>query len=63
MTIELQLIKIIIQDDLQENYTGMLPVPHPYFIAQKFQKRRMPKKRKTVAHLIDALINDIDRME
>jgi len=63
MTMEIQLISIIIQDgDLQENYTGMFPISHPYLPAQKPVKIRRPrKKRKTVAHLIDNLLDSLEQ--
>ena len=62
MTMEIQLISIIVEDgDIQENYIGMFPVSQPYLPVQKSPKRRGSRKKKqTVAHLIDALIENID---
>jgi len=64
MTIELKLISIIIQDDMQENYTGMFPISQSYLPVQKQIKIRRPRKKKeTVANVIDNLLHNIDSME
>ena len=61
MTMEIQLISIIVQDvDGLENFTGMFPVSQSYLPTAKTQKRRRPrKKKKTVANLIDAVIDSL----
>ena len=65
MIMEIQLISIIVQDgDIQENFTGMFPVSQSYLPAQKPKKRKKPRKeRQTVAHLIDALLDNIDSLK
>ena len=65
MVIELQFNSVIIQpDDMQENYPHMFSALKPYLPVQKSPKRRRPrKKRQTVAHLIDALVENIDSLE
>ena len=61
MVIELQFRSVIIQPADMQNYPGMFSAFQPYLLAQKTPKRRRPrKKRETVAHLIDALIDSID---
>ncbi len=63
MVIEFQFNSIIVQPaDMQENYPLMFSALQPYLPVQKSPKRRRArKKRETVAHLIDALIENIDR--
>ncbi len=62
MLIELQFNSVIVQPaDMEENYPLMWSALQPYLPVQKPPKRRRPRKKKeTVAHLIDALIEDID---
>ncbi len=63
MVIELQFNSVLVQlADAQENYPLMFSALQPYLPVQKPPKRRRPRrKRETVAHLIDALIENIDR--
>ncbi len=63
MVIELQFNSVVVQAaDMQENYPLMFSALQPYLPVQKPPKRRRPRrKRETVADLIDALIEDIDR--
>ena len=63
MVIELQFRSIIVQPaDMQENYPLMFSALQPYLPVQKPIKRRRPRrKRETVADLIDALIENIER--
>ena len=62
MTIEFQFNSVTIQSaDMQENCPYMFSVCQPYLPAPKPVRRRRPKKKKeTVAHLIDAVIENID---
>ena len=61
MTIELQFKSIIVPLAEMHNYPGMVSGIQQYLPAQKSPKRRRPRKKKeTVAHLIDALIDTID---
>ena len=64
MTIELQFRSITVPlADMQENYPLVFSALQPYLPVQKPIKRRRPRrKRETVAHLIDALIEDIERV-
>ncbi len=63
MKIELRFNSVTIQPaDIQENYPHIFSALQPYLPIQKPPKRRrVRKKRETVADLIDALIEDIDR--
>ncbi len=63
MVIELQFNSVTIQaGEMQENYPLIFSALQPYLPVQKPPKRRrVRKKRETVADLIDALIEDIDR--
>ncbi len=63
MEIELRFNSVTIQPaDMQENYPLIFSALQPYLLVQNSPKRRRPKrKRETVADLIDALIEDIDR--
>ena len=63
MTIELRFNSITIPlAEIQENYPQMFSALQPYLPVQKPpRRRRVRKKRETVADLIDALIEDIDR--
>ena len=63
MTIEFQFKSVTIPlAELQDIYPDMFSVSQPYSPTQKKTKRRRPrKKRETVAHLIDALI-DVTRI-
>jgi hypothetical protein len=62
MTIEFHFRSIMIEPaDLQEMHPHITSALQPYLPTQKTPKRRRPrKKRETVAHLIDALIDSID---
>ena len=62
MVIELQFNSITIQPaEMKENYPLIFSALQPYLPVQKPPKRRRPRrKRETVAHLIDALIENID---
>ncbi len=63
MTIELQFRSITVPlSEIQKNYPQIFSALQPYLPVQKSPKRRrVRKKRQTVADLIDALIEDIDR--
>ena len=63
MVIELQFRSVTIQaGEIEENYPFIFSAFQPYLPVQKSPKRRRPrKKRETVAHLIDALIENIER--
>ena len=61
MVIELQFRSITIQPADMQNYPGMFSGIKQYLPTQKTPKKRRPRrKRETVAHLIDALIDTID---
>ena len=62
MTIELRFQSIIVQNaDMQGNYIDIFPVCSPYLSTNAPKRRRPRKKRETVAHLIDTLIENINR--
>lgn len=63
MTIEIQFRSISIPlADMQENYPLMFSALQPYLLAQKPIKRRKPRQdRQSVASLIDAVIENINR--
>ena len=63
MVIELQFNSVTIQPaDMQENYPLMFSAIQQYLPVQKPPKRRRPRrKRETVADLIDALMENIER--
>ena len=63
MTIEFQFNSVTIPlADMQENYPYIISALQQYLPAQKPTKRRRPRrKRQTVADLIDALIENIER--
>ena len=63
MVIELQFNSVSIQPaEMQEDYSHIFSNLQSYIPIQKSPKRRrVRKKRETVAHLIDSLIEDIER--
>ena len=63
MTIEFQFNSVTIQPaEMQENYPLMFSALQTYLPVQKSPKRRRPRrKRQTVADLIDALMEEIER--
>ncbi len=63
MTIELRFNSVTVPlAEMQENYPQIFSALQPYLRVQKPPtRRRVKKKRETVADLIDALIEDIDR--
>ncbi len=63
MVIELQFRSITVPlSEMQENYPLIFSALQPYLPVQKPPRRRRPRrKRETLADLIDALIEDIDR--
>ena len=63
MTIELQFNSVTVPlSEIQKNYPQIFSALQPYLPVQKPPKRRrVRKKRQTVADLIDALMEDIDR--
>ena len=61
MVIELQFRSITIQaGEIEETYPLMFSDIKQYLPDKKTPKRRPRKKKETVAHLIDALIDSID---
>jgi hypothetical protein len=62
MVIELQFYSITIQaGEIEETYPLMFSSIQQYLPVQKTPKRRRPRKKKqTVGHLIDALIDSIN---
>ena len=63
MTIELQFNSVTVPlAEMQENYPLIFSALQQYLPVQKPpKKRRARKKRETVASLLDALIEDIDK--
>ena len=63
MKIELQFNSFQIdQQELQEQFPGLLSALHSYLPTQKTPKRRRPrKKRITAGQLIDRIIADIEQ--
>ena len=63
MTVEIQFNSVTIQPaDMQDNYPLMFSALQPYLLAQKPIKRRKPRQdRQSVASLIDAVIENINR--
>ena len=63
MTVEFQFNSVTIQaGEIEETYPLMFSALQPYLPVQKPIRRRKPrKKRQTVASLIDAVIENINR--
>ena len=60
MVIELQFNSITIQPAEMQNYPNMFSAIQQYLPVQKTPKRRKPrKKRETVGHLIDEIIDSL----
>ena len=62
MKIELQLKSVTIRpQDTGKNWHDLLCALQSYVPAHKPVKRRTPRKRETVAYLIDRIIEDIQK--
>ena len=60
MSIEFKIQSVVLQsEDIQEQFPNLVPMINSYLTTQKTPKKRKYRKRKTVSHLIDEILDDI----